>query len=137
MYIAPPGSDYSADNSERIKKLDRHEGSVKGVCWDPVGNYLATQVSWLLFRRYFDFSFHSSPFLFFREHCLTFSIILYRHYAVISDLVYLFQTEELVSNDAYPFLKLDFISILFSQPFLLMGLYWQRPPFHLLASMYT
>ena len=24
--------------------LDGHQGYVKGVCWDPVGQYLATQV---------------------------------------------------------------------------------------------
>ncbi|RXK39445.1 hypothetical protein M231_03278 [Tremella mesenterica] len=28
---------------ERIRKLDSHKGFVKGVTWDPVGNYLATQ----------------------------------------------------------------------------------------------
>nr|ODN94130.1 protein HIR1 [Cryptococcus depauperatus CBS 7841]ODO00483.1 protein HIR1 [Cryptococcus depauperatus CBS 7855] len=28
---------------ERLRKLDLHQGFVKGVCWDPVGNYLATQ----------------------------------------------------------------------------------------------
>lgn len=31
--------------TERLRKLDLHQGFVKGVCWDPVGNYLATQVS--------------------------------------------------------------------------------------------
>jgi protein HIRA/HIR1 len=30
---------------DRLRKIDQHEGFVKGVCWDPVGNYLATQVS--------------------------------------------------------------------------------------------
>lgn len=29
--------------SERIRKLDQHQGFVKGVCWDPVGEFLATQ----------------------------------------------------------------------------------------------
>jgi WD40 repeat protein len=35
----------TANETERIQKLDRHQGSVKGVCWDPVGNFLATQVN--------------------------------------------------------------------------------------------
>jgi WD40 repeat protein len=29
--------------AERVCKLDQHQGFVKGVCWDPVGEYLATQ----------------------------------------------------------------------------------------------
>ena len=29
--------------SERLRKLDLHQGFVKGVCWDPVGEFLATQ----------------------------------------------------------------------------------------------
>lgn len=29
--------------SERIRKIDSHQGFVKGVTWDPVGQYLATQ----------------------------------------------------------------------------------------------
>ncbi|WVQ81686.1 hypothetical protein IAT38_003811 [Cryptococcus sp. DSM 104549] len=28
---------------DRLRKLDLHQGFVKGVCWDPVGNFLATQ----------------------------------------------------------------------------------------------
>lgn len=28
---------------ERLRKLDQHQGFVKGVCWDPVGEFLATQ----------------------------------------------------------------------------------------------
>ena len=28
---------------ERLRKLDLHQGFVKGVCWDPVGEFLATQ----------------------------------------------------------------------------------------------
>ena len=28
---------------ERLKKLDLHQGFVKGVCWDPAGEFLATQ----------------------------------------------------------------------------------------------
>lgn len=28
---------------ERLHKLDQHQGFVKGVCWDPVGEFLATQ----------------------------------------------------------------------------------------------
>ena len=28
---------------EPLRKLDQHQGFVKGVCWDPVGEYLATQ----------------------------------------------------------------------------------------------
>jgi WD40 repeat protein len=34
-----------ADQIERIHRITGHEGFVKGVTWDPVGNYLATQVS--------------------------------------------------------------------------------------------
>ncbi len=30
-------------NAERLHKLDQHQGFVKGVCWDPVGEFLATQ----------------------------------------------------------------------------------------------
>ena len=29
--------------AERLHKLDKHQGFVKGVCWDPVGEFLATQ----------------------------------------------------------------------------------------------
>ena len=32
-----------AFRSERLRKLDLHQGFVKGVCWDPVGEFLATQ----------------------------------------------------------------------------------------------
>lgn len=28
---------------EPLMKLDKHQGFVKGVCWDPVGEFLATQ----------------------------------------------------------------------------------------------
>ena len=28
---------------ERLRRLDSHQGFVKGVCWDPVGEFLATQ----------------------------------------------------------------------------------------------
>ena len=28
--------------SERLHRLDQHQGFVKGVCWDPVGEFLAT-----------------------------------------------------------------------------------------------
>lgn len=28
---------------ERLRKLDQHQGFVKGVCWDPVGEFMATQ----------------------------------------------------------------------------------------------
>ncbi|KXN91799.1 Protein HIR1 [Leucoagaricus sp. SymC.cos] len=28
---------------ERLHKIDQHQGFVKGVCWDPVGEFLATQ----------------------------------------------------------------------------------------------
>lgn len=27
---------------ERLHKIDQHQGFVKGVCWDPVGEFLAT-----------------------------------------------------------------------------------------------
>jgi WD40 repeat protein len=30
-------------HAECIRRLDGHQGFVKGVCWDPVGEYLATQ----------------------------------------------------------------------------------------------
>jgi WD40 repeat protein len=33
-----------ADAADKIRKLDLHSDFVKGVTWDPVGNYLATQV---------------------------------------------------------------------------------------------
>jgi len=29
--------------TERLHKIDQHQGFVKGVCWDPVGEFLATQ----------------------------------------------------------------------------------------------
>lgn len=29
---------------EQVKKIDRHEGFVKGITWDPAGKYLASQV---------------------------------------------------------------------------------------------
>ena len=28
--------------TERLRRLDQHQGFVKGVCWDPVGEFLAT-----------------------------------------------------------------------------------------------
>lgn len=28
---------------EKLRKIDSHGGFVKGVCWDPIGEYLATQ----------------------------------------------------------------------------------------------
>lgn len=28
---------------EALRKLEAHQGFVKGVCWDPVGQYMATQ----------------------------------------------------------------------------------------------
>nr|XP_019010171.1 uncharacterized protein I206_04639 [Kwoniella pini CBS 10737]OCF48952.1 hypothetical protein I206_04639 [Kwoniella pini CBS 10737] len=34
---------WDGNTFERLRKLDLHQGFVKGVCWDPVGNYLATQ----------------------------------------------------------------------------------------------
>jgi hypothetical protein len=27
-----------------MKKIDKHEGSVKSIIWDPAGKYLASQV---------------------------------------------------------------------------------------------
>lgn len=39
--ILPPNP--SAPPPERLQKLDQHQGFVKGVCWDPVGEFLATQ----------------------------------------------------------------------------------------------
>src|SRR5882762_11747990 len=37
-------SDQGSDiyNLEHLRKLDQHQGFVKGVCWDPVGEFLAT-----------------------------------------------------------------------------------------------
>jgi WD40 repeat protein len=32
----------NSPNLERLRKLDQHQGFVKGVCWDPVGEFLAT-----------------------------------------------------------------------------------------------
>ncbi|KAI0280436.1 WD40 repeat-like protein [Russula aff. rugulosa BPL654] len=34
---------WSGYTLERICKIDQHHGFVKGVCWDPVGEFLATQ----------------------------------------------------------------------------------------------
>lgn len=49
-YLASVGLDskvliWNGGNLELLRKLDQHQGFVKGVCWDPVGQYLATQVS--------------------------------------------------------------------------------------------
>lgn len=33
---------------EQIKKIDKHEGFVKGISWDPAGKYLASQVSFFI-----------------------------------------------------------------------------------------
>jgi protein HIRA/HIR1 len=49
-YLASAGLDsqvliWNGSNLELLRKLDQHHGFVKGVCWDPVGQYLATQVS--------------------------------------------------------------------------------------------
>lgn len=48
-YLASVGLDskviiWSGVTLEMLKKLDLHQGFVKGVCWDPVGQFLATQV---------------------------------------------------------------------------------------------
>jgi hypothetical protein len=32
------------DFIEQIHKIDQHSGFVKGITWDPVGKYLASQV---------------------------------------------------------------------------------------------
>jgi hypothetical protein len=48
LSVYMPRSQHFADilvRSERLRKLDLHSDFVKGVCWDPVGNFLATQVS--------------------------------------------------------------------------------------------
>lgn len=42
--LVRPGPSTPCLQKERIKKIDTHKGFVKGVTWDPVGNYLATQV---------------------------------------------------------------------------------------------
>lgn len=34
---------YCLSPVERLHKIDQHQGFVKGVCWDPVGEFLATQ----------------------------------------------------------------------------------------------
>jgi protein HIRA/HIR1 len=34
-----------AHQADRIHRITGHEGFVKGVTWDPVGEFLATQVS--------------------------------------------------------------------------------------------
>lgn len=36
---------------DKIRKLDLHSDFVKGVTWDPVGNYLATQVRFVRTQR--------------------------------------------------------------------------------------
>lgn len=42
--LVPPYFAFAdAFRSERLRKLDLHQGFVKGVCWDPVGEFLATQ----------------------------------------------------------------------------------------------
>ena len=48
-YLASAGLDskvliWNGSNLELLRKLEQHQGFVKGVCWDPVGQYLATQV---------------------------------------------------------------------------------------------
>jgi WD40 repeat protein len=37
------------DDSEFIKKLEGHTGFVKGVAWDPIGRFLASEVFYLWF----------------------------------------------------------------------------------------
>ncbi|WVF73156.1 hypothetical protein IAT40_007975 [Kwoniella sp. CBS 6097] len=34
---------WDGQSFRRLRELDLHQGFVKGVCWDPVGNFLATQ----------------------------------------------------------------------------------------------
>jgi len=48
-YLASVGLDskvliWNGATLELVRMLDGHQGYVKGVCWDPVGQYLATQV---------------------------------------------------------------------------------------------
>lgn len=55
-YLASVGLDskvliWNGANLELLRKLDMHQGFVKGVCWDPVGQYLATQASSRVLRR--------------------------------------------------------------------------------------
>lgn len=40
---------HSSMKIEQIKKIDKHEGFVKGISWDPAGKYLASQVSFFHF----------------------------------------------------------------------------------------
>lgn len=47
--------------SGMITKIGLHEGFVKGVCWDPVGEYLATQVRLVFLRSTTTFNADSSP----------------------------------------------------------------------------
>ncbi|KAI0305176.1 WD40-repeat-containing domain protein [Multifurca ochricompacta] len=47
-YLASVGLDsqvliWSGYTLERMHRIDQHHGFVKGVCWDPVGEFLATQ----------------------------------------------------------------------------------------------
>ena len=47
-YLASVGLDskviiWDGYTLECVRKLDQHNGFVKGVCWDPVGEFLATQ----------------------------------------------------------------------------------------------
>jgi len=34
---------WCGNSLEMLRKLDQHQGFVKGVCWDPVGQFFATQ----------------------------------------------------------------------------------------------
>jgi hypothetical protein len=37
---------------DKIRKLDAHNGFVKGLTWDPVGKFLATQVFFLFITEF-------------------------------------------------------------------------------------
>ena len=42
LYVLPLRAYSDSYGLERLRRLDQHQGFVKGVCWDPVGEFLAT-----------------------------------------------------------------------------------------------
>lgn len=53
---------------DRITTLDKHSGFVKGLTWDPVGKYMASQV---LYAFYFSWVYLHGQFHLFRTCLLT------------------------------------------------------------------
>jgi hypothetical protein len=42
LFVFPSHAYSDSYALERLRRLDQHQGFVKGVCWDPVGEFLAT-----------------------------------------------------------------------------------------------